>query len=46
MTWVFGDEREGRQRKRNAFGACIKWQFTIEKARTKVARAYPGVAKE
>jgi transposase len=29
------------QRQRNASGACIKWMFTTEKARTKMGRAYP-----
>ncbi len=34
------------QRRRNASGARIKWKFTTEKARTKLARAYPDTAKE
>jgi transposase len=37
------------QRQRNASGACIKWMFTTEKARTKMGRAYPkpsGPTKE
>ena len=34
------------QRQRNASGARIKWRFTTEKARTKLACAYPEVGKE
>jgi hypothetical protein len=34
------------QKKRNASGARIKWRFTTEKARTKLARAYPDTTKE
>ena len=36
------------ERQRNASGARIKWMFTTDKARTKMARAYParGQAKE
>jgi len=34
------------QRQRNDAGARIKWMFTIEKARTKMGRAYPRTAKE
>jgi hypothetical protein len=29
------------ERQRNQSGARIKWMFTAEKARTKMARAYP-----
>lgn len=39
-------EIEAWQRQRNASGARIKWRFTTEKARTKLARAYPNVANE
>ena len=34
------------ERQRNAEGARIKWMFTTERARTKLARAYPDHAKE
>jgi transposase len=34
------------QQQRNASGACIKWKFTTEKARDKLARAYPDTTKE
>jgi transposase len=34
------------QQQRNASGACIKWKFTTQKARDKLARAYPDTAKE
>ncbi|HVO22895.1 MAG TPA: IS630 family transposase [Candidatus Margulisiibacteriota bacterium] len=34
------------QRKRNASGARIDWKFTTEKARHKLARAYPDTVKE
>lgn len=34
------------QRKRNASGARIKWKFTTAKARSKLARVYPDIAKE
>jgi hypothetical protein len=34
------------QRQRNASGARIKWKFTTERARSKLARAYPNIAKE
>ena len=43
---VLVSEIEAWQRQRNASGARIKWQFTTEKARSKLARAYPDVAKE
>jgi transposase len=39
-------EIEASQRQRNASGARIKWQFTTEKARNKLGRAYPDTAKE
>ena len=32
------------QQQRNASGAQIKWKFTTQKARTKLARAYPDTA--
>jgi transposase len=34
------------ERQRNAAGARVKWMFTTERARTKLARAYPNTAKE
>ena len=34
------------ERQRNASGARIKWMFTTERARTKLARAYPVPGKE
>jgi transposase len=34
------------QKLRNESGARIKWKFTTEKARDKLARAYPNTAKE
>jgi transposase len=43
---VLVSEIEAWQRQRNASGARIKWRFTTEKARTKLARAYPDVATE
>jgi transposase len=39
-------EVEAWQRRRNASGARIKWMFTAERARNKLARAYPDTAKE
>ena len=34
------------QQQRNAAGARIAWKFTTQKARGKLARAYPGTSKE
>jgi transposase len=34
------------QRQRNASGARVKWKFTTQKARTKLARAYPDTPNE
>jgi transposase len=34
------------QRQRNAEGARINWMFTTQRARTKMARAYPAVPNE
>lgn len=39
-------EIEAWQRQRNASGDRIKWKFTTQKARDKLARAYPDIAKE
>jgi hypothetical protein len=34
------------EKRRNASKARIKWMFTVDRARTKLARAYPDTAKE
>ena len=34
------------ERQRNASGARVKWMFTTERARAKLGRAYPDIAKE
>ena len=34
------------EQQRNAAGARVKWMFTTERARTKLARAYPEPTKE
>ena len=34
------------EKQRNTHRAAIKWMFTTERARAKLARAYPGAAKE
>src|ERR1700686_889063 len=34
------------EHQRNAAGARVKWMFTTERARTKLARAYPDTTKE
>jgi hypothetical protein len=34
------------QQQRNASGARIEWKFNTQKARQKLARAYPDAAKE
>jgi hypothetical protein len=39
-------EIDAWQRRRNASGARITWKFTTEKARDKLARAYPDILKE
>ena len=39
-------EIEEWQRQRNAAGDRIKWKFTTQKARDKLVRAYPDIAKE
>jgi hypothetical protein len=38
---VLNAEIEAWQRQRNASGARIQWKFTTQKARDKLARAYP-----
>jgi hypothetical protein len=42
---VLNTEIAAWQRQRNASGARIKWKFTTDKARQKLARAYPDTAK-
>jgi hypothetical protein len=39
-------EIEAWQRQRNAAGAHVKWKFTTQKTRLRLARAYPDTAKE
>jgi transposase len=39
-------EIDAWQRQRNAADARVKWMFTTERARTKLARAYPDPIKE
>ncbi len=39
-------EIEAWQQHRNQSGARVKLKFTTQKARSKLARAYPDVAKE
>ena len=39
-------EIEAWEQQRNAAGARIKWMFTTDKARAKMARAYPDTPKE
>jgi transposase len=39
-------EIEAWQRQRNASGDRITWKFTTQKARDKLVRAYPDIAKE
>lgn len=39
-------EIEAWERQRNSSGARVKWKFTTQKARDKLARAYPDTAKE
>jgi hypothetical protein len=34
------------EQRRNSSGARVKWKFTTQKARDKLARAYPDAAKE
>jgi DDE superfamily endonuclease len=43
---VLVSEIDAWQRQRNASGAQVKWKFTTQRARTKLARAYPDTAKE
>jgi len=42
---VLAAEIAAWQQQRNASGALIKWKFTTQKARTKLARAYPDTAR-
>ena len=39
-------EIDAWERQRNASGARVKWMFTTERARVKLGRAYPDIAKE
>jgi transposase len=43
---VLNAEIEAWQRQRNASGARVNWRFTTQKARIKLARAYPDILKE
>ena len=43
---VLVSEIDAWQRQRNESGARIQWKFTTQKAREKLARAYPDTAKE
>ena len=43
---VLVSEIDAWQRQRNDSGARIKWKFTTQKARYKLARVYPDTAKE
>jgi transposase len=43
---VLVSEIDAWQRQRNESGARIKWKFTTQKARHKLARAYPDTVKE
>jgi hypothetical protein len=43
---VLNAEVAAWQKQRNASGARIKWKFTTQKARVKLARAYPDTLKE
>jgi hypothetical protein len=43
---VLNTEVASWQRQRNASSARIKWKFTTQKARMKLARAYPDTLKE
>jgi hypothetical protein len=43
---VLVSEIDAWQRQRNSSGAQVKWKFTTQKARNKLARAYPDTAKE
>jgi hypothetical protein len=40
------NEIDAWQRQRNTSGARIRWKFTTQKARDKLARAYPDTTKE
>ena len=43
---VLVSEIKAREQQRNSSGARVKWKFTTQKARDKLARAYPDTAKE
>ena len=40
------NEIKAWEKQRNESGARVKWMFTTERARVKLARAYPGAPKE
>ena len=46
MRDVLVSEVEAWQRQRNVSRARIKWTFTTQKARNKLARAYPDTPAE
>ena len=43
---VLVSDIEAWERQRNSSGARVKWKFTTQKARDKLARGYPDTAKE
>jgi hypothetical protein len=43
---ALGLEIAAWEQQRNNDGAAIKWMFTTQRARTKMARAYPHPVKE
>jgi transposase len=43
---VLVSEIKAWEQQRNSSGARVKWKFTTQKARDKLARAYPDTAKE
>jgi hypothetical protein len=43
---VLINEIDAWQRQRNMSGDRIRWKFTTQKAREKLARAYPDTTKE
>ena len=43
---VLVSEIKAWEQQRNSSGARVKWKFTTQKARDKLARAYPDTAKD
>ncbi|MBV8093477.1 MAG: IS630 family transposase, partial [Acetobacteraceae bacterium] len=43
---VLVSEVKAWERRRNSSSARVKWSFTTQRARDKLARAYPDTAKE